>query len=49
MPHPLILIVIKPPPVSVNMGQAAAGTDGKSMEASDLYYWLLNQLTVLLE
>lgn len=26
------------PPVTVNLGQSAAGTDGKSIEASDLYY-----------
>lgn len=41
-------LVIKPPPVTVNSGQSAAGTDGKSVEASDLYYRLLNQLTVCL-
>lgn len=39
-------LVIKPPPVSVNLGQSAAGTDGKSVEASDLYY-SLSQLRII--
>lgn len=42
----LVPVVIKTSPVTASPGQSAAGADGKSIEASDLHYRPLNQLTV---
>lgn len=45
----VVSLVIKPPPVTVSPGQSAAGTDGKSIEASDPHYRLLDHLTECLK